>query len=299
VLWFNKPAEEKKLLSDLNDRHLTDDLPRLCLAAGEGHLPLMVAEDARRKGWHVVAFCLQESNRKQLAAVTGQPTYRIHPGMMAQNIALAKSLGLGQVVFAGKVNKWVLLRQPRLDAMALSYLRQLWPRNDDGVMHKIIECLADEGMQILPQAQFLGALRLPTQCLTHQTPTAAHWQDIAYGYTLAKQMGAMDVGQTVVVQHGMALAIEAIEGTDRCLIRAGQLGQARAGAIVVKVAKPGQDQRFDLPTVGLRTLRVMHKAGLSVLATEANETLYLEAPAMADYANRHGLVVVSFDSTQL
>jgi UDP-2,3-diacylglucosamine hydrolase len=273
--------------------HQQQSLTQLCLIAGEGHLPCHVAADAVAKGIAVTAFCLQNGNRAELERITGQKTYAIKPGLLQYNIDLAARLGLANIVFAGKVNKWLLLKNPQLDKLALTSLRKLWPRNDDNIMLALIQLLSDLGLTIWPQAMFLGRLMIGPNQLGPHAPTAAHWDDVAFGFNLARHMGALDVGQTVVVQNGMALAIEAIEGTDQCLLRAGKQTKKRAGAVVVKVAKPNQDPRFDIPTVGVRTLKTMHKAGLSVLATQAHQTLYLDADAMAQYAAQHGLVIVS------
>jgi UDP-2,3-diacylglucosamine hydrolase len=271
----------------------------LGLVAGEGHLPLAIATDAMARGIPVTALCLQGQNVHALAQATGRKAWRITPGLLAQNIALARQLGLTHLVFAGKVNKWVLFRNPRLDAMAVNALKQLWPLNDDGIMVHLLDLLAQHGFTVWPQAMFLSPLMIGPGQLTGKPLTTAQWQDVDYGFTLAKHSGAMDIGQTVVVQNGMALAIEAIEGTDQCLLRAGKWGKKRAGAVVVKVAKPAQDDRFDLPTVGVRTLKRMKQAGLSILATEAYRTLYLDQAAMVQYAQSNGIVVVSVEANNL
>jgi UDP-2,3-diacylglucosamine hydrolase len=270
-----------------------EQIDHLCLVAGEGELPLAIVADALQRGIPVTAFCLQGSNQQALAKATGQKAWRITPGALRQNMALAQQLGLRHLVFAGKVNKWLLFRNPRLDAMALQALQQLWPLNDDGIMLKLLGLLEQHGFTVWPQALFLRQLMIGPMQLAGPPLTPLQQQDITYGFKLAKHVGAMDIGQTVVVQNGMALAIEAIEGTDQCLLRAGKWGKKRAGAVVVKVAKPAQDNRFDLPTVGVRTLKRMKQAGLTTLATEAYQTLYLDAPAMARYAQANGLTLVS------
>jgi UDP-2,3-diacylglucosamine hydrolase len=270
-----------------------DEIDHLLLVAGEGDLPCVVAKDAVSRGIQTTAFCLHPGNKRTLETITGQKAHSITPGLMQQNLDLAHQLGVTDLVFAGKVNKWLLLKNPRLDALAVNSLRQLWPRNDDAVMVKLIELIANHGLTVWPQSLFLSALRLKAGQLSRLAPSDTQWQDIHFGFELAKQMGRLDVGQTVVVQHGMALAIEAIEGTDQCLLRAGKWSRKGTGAVVVKVAKPEQDERFDMPTVGLRTLKRMKQAGLSVLATEALQTLYLEIAPMQRFADRHGLVLVS------
>jgi DUF1009 family protein len=223
------------------------------------------------------------------------------PGLLAENIARGHRHNIRYAAFAGKVNKWLLLRNPKLDAKALVALQKLRERSDDGMMLAIIELMAAEGFEILPQTEFLQSHFLAQGCLTKRGLTELEWADVAYGFGLAKGMGALDVGQTVVVHQGMALAVEAIEGTDECLKRAGDLANKgwlktfftkNNGGVVVKVAKPNQDPRFDVPTVGLKTLKTMKDAGLKVLAAEAHRTFFLEPEAMVTYANRHEMSIV-------
>jgi UDP-2,3-diacylglucosamine hydrolase len=279
-----KPPEAQKVRIDIQ---------HIALVAGEGHLPLIVAQDAITKGMTVTALCLHPANRYALERLTGRKAYPISPGLLQHNINLATRLGVTDLVFAGKVNKWLLLKNPALDTLALHYLRQLWPRNDDALMLKLIDLLHDHGMTVWPQAMFLDSLRLGPGLLSQHSPSMQQQQDVQFGMRLAGQMGALDIGQTVVVQDGMVLAIEAIEGTDQCLLRSGQWSKKGSGAVVVKRAKPNQDERFDMPTVGLRTLKYMKKAGLTMLATHAGHTLYLDADAMTMFANRHGLILQS------
>ncbi|MFN8614584.1 MAG: UDP-2,3-diacylglucosamine diphosphatase LpxI [Vampirovibrionales bacterium] len=272
----------------------------LGLVAGWGQLPVSVVEQALEWGYSVVAFCLSDDNTKALAKA-GAVVERMTPGLLADNFAMARRYGITHGVFAGKVNKWVLLRNPKLDAKALATLKMLRERSDDGLMLALIEILAEEGFSILPQTAFLQSHFLSPGCFTQRALTEAEWSDVAYGFALAKGMGGLDVGQTVVIHQGMALAVEAIEGTDECLKRAGELAHKgwlkklihpQAGGVVVKVAKPNQDPRFDVPTVGLKTLQTLKKAGLKVLAAEAHQTFFLEPEAMVAYANRHGLSIV-------
>lgn len=263
----------------------------LGLLCGTGHLPVRVAQHAKAMGYEVVAFTLFSDNKHALKPFC-KAVVPIAMGQVEANLALSRMHNIKHVVFAGKVNKWLLFKNPKLDTRALHALNQLRQRNDDQLMLGIIDLLAEEGLSVLNQSDFLHDHFIGPGLLTHAQPTEQQWHDCCYGYTLAKQMGRADVGQTVVVHDGMALAIEAIEGTDECLKRAGKWSRKRGGT-VVKVAKPNQDQRFDIPTVGLGTLKRMRKEGLTVLATEANRTFFIDPDAMASYANSHGLLIVS------
>lgn len=266
---------------------------RIGLVAGEGQLPLHVATNARKLGIEVVPFIAVRDAGK-LRDICRNKGHRIVPGLVRRTLDLLIQEKITHVVFAGKVDKWVLLRDPRIDDIAMEAIRRLSRLNDDAVMLWIVEQLEQRGISILPQSDFLQDLLLPEKLLTERAPDESDMRDVCYGFEIAKEMGRLDIGQTIVVRNGMILAVEAIEGTDQCLKRAGQLG-GKKGGVVVKVAKPGQDQRFDIPTVGLRTLKHMKAAGLHMLVTEAHQTLYLEPEAMAKFADKHNLVILSAD----
>ncbi|MCE3236174.1 MAG: hypothetical protein K0Q50_2354 [Vampirovibrio sp.] len=264
---------------------------RIGLVAGEGQLPLHVARNAMIQGIDVVPFMVGSDNSK-LRDTCKHKGHRIVPGLVRRNLELMLQEKVSHVVFAGKVNKWVLLRDPRIDDVAVEAIRKLSRLNDDAVMLWIIGQMEQKGIRILPQADFLQDLFLSECHLSSRAPNEMEMRDARYGFEIAKEMGRLDIGQTIVVHSGMILAVEAIEGTDECLKRAGQVS-GKKGGLVVKVAKPGQDQRFDIPTVGLRTLKTMRKAGLHMLVTEANQTMYLEPEEMAAYADRHNMIILS------
>jgi len=264
---------------------------RIGLVAGEGELPLHVAKNARIQGIEVVPFMVGKESGK-LRDLCKHKGHRIVPGLVGRTLDMLVQEKISHIVFAGKVDKWVLLKDPRIDAIAVEALKQLSRNNDDAIMLWIIEQLAQRGIQVLPQADFLRELFLPERCLSQRTPDENELRDARYGFEIAKEMGRLDIGQTIVAYSGMILAVEAIEGTDECLKRAGKVS-GRKGGVVVKVAKPDQDQRFDIPTVGLRTLKTMRKAGLHMLVTEADRTLYLEPEEMAAFADRHKMIIWS------
>jgi DUF1009 family protein len=273
------------------------------LVAGEGDLPIIAAKNAVQEGHTVIGFSLDSRTYSQLQNVC-QRVYPISAGLLGQTFALLQQEGVQDLVFAGKVNKWILFRNPRLDKLAIEALQQLRassPLSDDQMMATLCRMLEGIGIQVIPQSRFLKELLLPAGVLTQEHPTENELQDIAYGFKLAKTIGEIDVGQSVVVKDGMALALEAIEGTDACIRRAGTWGRRslwwfrrrHPGGCVVKVAKPQQDNRFDIPTVGLRTMKTLHKAGFRVLAVEASQTLFLEPEAMIAFANQHRLVIAT------
>lgn len=264
---------------------------RIGLVAGEGLLPQHVARNARIQGIDVVPFLVGKDSPK-LREVCKHKGHRIVPGLVRRTLDLMLQEKITHLVFAGKVDKWVLLKDPRIDDIAVEAIRQYSRLNDDAVMLWIIEQLEQRGIKILPQAEFLKEFFLPERVLTDRFPNDQELRDARYGFEIAKEMGRLDLGQTIVAHSGMILAVEAIEGTDECLKRAGKVS-GRKGGVVVKVAKPDQDQRFDIPTVGLRTLKTMHRAGLHMLVTEASQTLYLEPEEMVKFANRHKMIILS------
>lgn len=273
---------------------LTDILPRvqkIALIAGAGELPIQVARHAVQNGITVVPFMIGSDNRR-LKQVCQQKGYEIVPGLLGRTLELLQQEGITHLVFAGKVNKWILLRDPRMDAMAVNALKQLVRLNDDSVMLWLIEQLSQVGIEVLPQSIFLKDLFLEDRLLTAHQPTPEQMRDAVYGFDMAKEMGRLDIGQSIVAHAGMIIAVEAIEGTDECIKRAGKL-TGKKGGVLVKVAKPNQDQRFDIPTVGVNTLKEMQKAGLTSLVTEAKQTLYVEPREMTAFANRHNMLILS------
>lgn len=271
----------------------TSEIKRLGLIAGEGQLPVFVAENAKKQGIDVVPFSIAKNNRKELKTLCNGNLHCFDaPGMLEKNLATIQSEEISHIVFAGKVNKWILLRNPKLDKVAVEALAEAAKLNDDTVMLWLVDNLKMRGLEVLPQTDFLENLFLAPCLLTNTHPDLAQLKNIEYGLEMAKEMGRLDIGQTIVVKDRMVIAVEAIEGTDECIKRSKQLIKGKGGA-VVKVAKPDQDNRFDVPTVGLRTLKSMRKAGLNCLATEANETLFLEPEAMSEYANKHGMIILS------
>ncbi len=267
------------------------NVTRIGLIAGEGQLPLYVAKNARIQGIDVVPFMVGKDSSK-LRDLCKHKGHRIVPGLVGRTLDMLLKEKITHLVFAGKVDKWVLLKDPRIDSIAVEAIRQFSRMNDDAIMLWLIDQLEQRGIQVLPQADFLRELFLPERLLTKRAPQEWELRDARYGFEMAKEMGRLDIGQSIVAHSGMILAVEAIEGTDECLKRAGKVS-GRKGGVVVKVAKPDQDPRFDIPTVGLRTLKTMRKAGLHMLVTEANRTLYLEPEEMIAFADRHRMILWS------
>jgi len=265
----------------------------LGLIAGEGKLPVILAKAAKEKGYRVVGFALSEAAGNQLEDVADK-VYLIAPGQMGRNRQLFINEGLKEAVFVGKVPKMNLLRNlTKLDWTAIKVITKLPNLNDDTIQFAVGDFMETAGIKVLTQSEFLRHLFPDVGVLTRKQPTAEEYADIDYGFKMAKEIARLDIGQTVVVRKRMILAIEAIEGTDEAIKRA--VNYAHGSVVVVKVAKPNQDQRFDIPTVGLNTLQSMldSKGAGGVLAVEAKETMVVEREEMIKFCDEHNIAMVA------
>ena len=200
---------------------------------------------------------------------------------------------------AGKVTKSVMYTPwrfvqlwPDLRMIHMWYRTCRADKRDDSILLAVIAEFERDGMTFASALDYCPELLVNAGTLTRRRPTAQEWKDIDFGWDLAKEMGRLDVGQSVAVKERAALAVEAIEGTDRCIERAGQLCRA-GGWTLVKVAKPQQDMRFDVPTVGTSTIENLHRAGARVLAIEAGKTIVIDQPEVVALADRYGLAIVA------
>lgn len=262
-----------------------------CLVAGDGNLPVSMAKSAAANGFEVVCISLSGDNYKELKKYCSK-VVSYGPGQVNSITKFLKEEGIKQLTFLGKVSKTMLVKRPKLEKRAIEMLKEMRKLNDDAVMLKIVAEMESIGITILDQTIFIKNLMVQKGVLTKKAPTEAQNLDIEYGFKIAKQMGGLDIGQSVVMKDRMIMAIEAIEGTDRCIKRGGKLARKK-NAVVVKVAKPAQDKRFDIPAVGLRTIKTMKKYGANVLALESNETIIVNADKMIDFANKNDIVIVA------
>lgn len=260
------------------------------LIAGDGELPVSLAKNAAEKNHEIVAISLSSTNRKELESCC-KKVYAMGPGEVRKIISTLHKENIKQLVFIGKVSKTTLIRNPRLDSTAISMMKQVKRLNDDAVMLKIIEELEKENISVIDQTIFLKEYFPQKGLIGKYSPDDLQKIDIEYGFQIAKAIAGLDLGQSVVVKDKMILAVEAIEGTDRCIERGCRLG--KGGAVVVKVSKPEQDKRFDVPAVGLRTLQKMKKFGGKVLAVEAGETFVVEKEKMIKFADKNKMVIIA------
>jgi len=270
----------------------------LGLIAGEGVFPLDVARCARRAGRRLVCVALHRRTDERIEALADEVVW-IRPGEVEAGLAAFRDAQVREVVMAGKVPKLALLKEDRelgLDAQAQALLGQLPDRQDDSILSLAVDFLASAGIRVLPQWSFSPELLAGEGALGRVSLSEAQRRDVAFAMPIARTLGALDIGQTVVVKDGAVLALEAIEGTDATLRRGGALAP---GGLAVKVSKPGQDPRFDVPAIGLETVEVLAASGLSALAFEAGATLVLERDALALTADAHGIAVVGVDPAKM
>lgn len=270
-------------------------MERVGLLAGAGHLPVEFARAARAAGDEVYAVALLPETDERLAAECAVCRY-INIAKLGGILKFLKQHDIKKVTMLGKVTKELLLsgKHELPDFKMVTFLAGLPNRKDDTIMLGFVRELAKAGIETLDQTALIRLLMPETGCLTRRRPTADEEKDMAFGFRMAKELGRLDVGQTVVVKGLAVMALEAIEGTDACIARGG--GLARGGAVVVKTAKPRQDRRFDVPAVGLATVETMAKAGASVLAIEAGRTLLADREAAVAFADSHGIAIVAFDT---
>lgn len=261
-----------------------------CLIAGDGELPVAMAESAQKNGFEVVAISLSSDNRNRLKKYCTK-VYNFGPGEVMKIKQTLVDEKVTQLTFIGKVHKGLLLRRPKLDMEAIRLMKEAQRLNDDAVMLILVEQLEQMGITVLDQTIFIKNLMAPAGVLGLHEPDEEQSLDVEYGFWLAKEMGKLDVGQSVVIKNKMIMAVEAIEGTDKCIERGCKMGGK--GITVVKVSKPTQDKRFDIPAIGLNTLKTMNKYGAKILAVEANETIIVDQKKVIEFADKKGIIVMA------
>ena len=273
----------------------------LGLVAGSGRLPAELAASARRRGWRVAAVGLRELADPALEASVDDLAWE-YLGDFSRMLAWLREAGAAEVVLGGKVPKaflWERRDAIRPDARALAALQTLGDRKDDSLLGMVVQVIEAEGLRVRSQLELAADLVAPAGVFGAERPSPEQERDVLFGWPVAKALGALDVGQSVVVQGRAVLALEAVEGTDAAIERGCALRDARRGVVVVKVAKPKQDPRFDVPTIGLATLRTLAKGGGGALAVEAGHTLVLEREALVAEADAHGIALLGVDGGTL
>lgn len=261
------------------------------LLAGIGKLPVEFMRAAQSQGYEVVVIAVIPNTEPALEK-EANAFYDINVAKIDKIFKTLHKEGITEITMLGKVTKEVLFKGLSFpDMRAIKMLTKLKDRKDDTIMLSIVEELEKEGIHVVDQTVYMKPLMPKEGILTKKKPSKEQVADIMFGFEVAKQMGGLDIGQTVVVKHLAVMAIEAIEGTDACIKRGGQLG--RGEAVVVKTAKPRQDVRFDVPAVGLTTLQSMIDSGCNVLAIEAERTIFVEQEEVLALADKKGIIIVA------
>ncbi|MEW6214059.1 MAG: UDP-2,3-diacylglucosamine diphosphatase LpxI [Nitrospirota bacterium] len=267
-------------------------MKKLGLIAGTGELPKIIAAEAKAKGYSVIAIALDPLADRTLSSYVDEIKW-VDVGKLGEIIDSLKEYDMKEAIMAGKVPKSLLYKSkitPDLRAVKLMF--SLRDRSDDSILLAIVKEIEKEGINLLDITSFSSGLLTPEGVLTEESPTGDEWKDIAFGWRIAKEIGRLDIGQTVVIKNQAVMAVEAIEGTDEAIKRGGRL--AGEGAVVVKVSKPRQDMRFDIPVVGLNTLKTMVEAGARVLAVEARNCIMLDRDKIIERSNEAGISVVGY-----
>lgn len=261
----------------------------LGIIAGGGLFPRVVAEAAREAGLRVVAVGHEGETDAGLASSV-DAIHWVKLGQLSKIIKALKREGAAETVLAGGIAKRGMFGRARPDLRAIRLLARMKSRNDDALLRALADELEGEGLRVRPATQYLGALLAPKGILSRRQPTAREADDIEFGWPIAREIGRLDVGQAIAVKEKVVVAVEGIEGTDAMIRRAGHL--AGGGLVVLKVSKPGQDARFDLPAVGPGTIGAIAEAGGGCLAVEAGRTIVLERATLVRDAGKAGVAVV-------
>ena len=268
------------------------------LVAGSGRFPILFAEAAQRQGLSVACVGIKYEYSEELRTLCTSFEV-VGVAKLGKMIRTLRRQGVKRVVMAGKVTKNVIYTPwrfvqlcPDLRTLQWWYRRSRADNRDDSLLLSVINEFERDGMTFASALDFCPELLVKEGILTRRAPTAAERSDIEFGWVMAKEMGRLDVGQSVAVKEKATLAVEAIEGTDRCIDRAGLLCRA-GGWTLVKVAKPQQDMRFDVPTIGVTTIENLHRAGARVLAIEAGKTIVIDQPDVVALADRFGMSIIA------
>jgi DUF1009 family protein len=268
-------------------------MTRLGLIAGNGRFPFLVLDAARGAGYDVTVVAIREEAFPELAEAAGRvaaPVHWVSLGQLGACIRILKEAGVTQAVMAGQVKHTKLFADIVPDLTLLGVLMKLKARNTDALIAGIASALGDHGVELLDSTALLTPLLAREGVLTRRPPSDDVGEDLRFGYRVADAMAALDVGQTIAVKSKAVVAVEAMEGTDAMIARAGQL--AGPGVSIVKVAKPQQDMRFDVPVVGVATIDAMRAAGARALSIDAGRTLVIDGPAVIRAADEADIVIV-------
>ena len=275
--------------------------PKLGLIAGNGSFPFLVLDAARAQGFDVVVAAIKEEASAEIEKRGAASVHWLSLGELSKLIERFQEQGVNRAVMAGQVKHKQIFSSIRPDWRLAKLLLSLGTRNTDSLLGAVAKVLADEGIVLENSTSLLEPLLAKAGVLTARAPSGQEKQNIEYGRAVARHLGQYDIGQTVIIAETACVAVEAMEGTDLAIERAGQLmgslGQAPSmlsrALTVVKIAKPNQDMRFDVPVIGLKTIAVMKKAAATCLALDAGRCLLLDGDAIIGSADAAGIAIVA------
>jgi len=265
-------------------------MDRIGIIAGGGQFPVLFARAVAARGIGLYAAAYINEADPRLGDYSRAIKW-LHLGQLKRLIRFFKKHQVHRAVMMGHIRKTRMFTDVRPDLHAISVIAKMRHTHDDAVLRAFAGALETAGIGILPATCFLPELLAPAGCWTRRSPNRGEQADVTLGFRIARHIGRLDIGQCVVVSGGSVLAVEAIEGTDAAILRGGQLGNGHA--VAVKVCKPRQDTRFDLPAIGDQTIATMHQAGVRVLAVEAGRAVAFDRAEMIARADRLGISIVA------
>jgi len=277
---------------------------KIGLIAGNGKFPLLALDAARAQGYEVVVAAIREEAFPEIESHGAAAVHWLSLGELSRLIETFQREGVRRAVMAGQVRHKQIFSSLRPDWRLARLLLSLTTRNTDSLLGAIAKVLADEGITLEKSTWLLEPLLVKSGVLTKRDPTEHELKNIEYGRTVARRLAQHDIGQTVVIAESACVAVEAMEGTDATIERAGEIMRSLHGAAstlsraltVVKIAKPNQDMRFDVPVIGVKTIEVMQAAGASCLALDAGKCLLLDGQNITDAANAADIAMVAEES---
>ena len=264
--------------------------PRYAIIAGNGSFPFLVLEAARNQGIDPLVVAIKEEAWPELSR-KAREVHWLSLGEVAKLLELLRAERVERVVLAGQVKHVQLFSSIKADGLLRRALGSLHRKNTDALIGAFVRMLEGRGIKVVDSTLFLKPLLPEAGTLTRRAPDAGEQADIAYGREIAKKVAGLDIGQTIVVADRACVAVEAMEGTDATIERAATLSNGRR-LVVVKVSKPHQDMRFDVPVVGRKTVQVMRRSNATTLAVDAGKTLLFERDRLLEEANESGIAIV-------
>ena len=269
---------------------------RIGLIAGSGQFPLLFAQTARQKGWEIHAAAYRDEADPELTQVVDTLEW-FYLGQVKRLIKYFRRHHVSQAVMLGAIQKTRMFTNVRPDTKAIAMIAGLRHTHDDAVLRRFADLLEKEGIQIMPSTFLIPELLAPPGVWTSRKPGRSEYRDIVMGWKIAKAIGDLDIGQCIIVGGGSVLAVEAVEGTDATIRRGGELGKGQA--VAIKICKPNQDSRFDVPAVGLGTIETMIAANVRVLAIEAGKAIVFDRQEMVHRANEQKMAIVALNEDAL